>query len=75
MLARISAGILGMKEFDAAIFEAQVKEMIVQPDGSIDFHLVGNETRTWKDVHLDDFRHTPTCTDLFQGNLRHALNQ
>ena len=72
MLARISAGILGMKEFDAAIFEAQVKEMIVQPDGSIDFHLVGNETRTWKDVHLDDFRHTPTCTDAFQGKIHCA---
>lgn len=69
LLEKISAGILGMDGFDRDAFEAQVKTMLVLPDGSIQFHLVGNETRTWKDLHLDDFRHTPTCTDAFLNKI------
>ena len=72
MLERISAGILGMSVFDASDFESQVKEMIVQPSGSIEFHLTGNKTRTWVDAHLDDFKHTPTCTDAFLGRIHCA---
>ncbi len=73
LLERISASILGMDEFDAETFEAQVKTMLVQPDGSIEFHLVGNEVRTWKDLHLDDFRHVLTSTDAFMGRIHCAL--
>ena len=69
MLERISAGVLGMSEFDAIAFAAQVKEMVVKPDGSIEFHLTGNQTRIWVDAHLDDFRHTPTCTEAFLGKI------
>lgn len=72
MLERISAGILGMDTFDAEAFETQVKTMLVMPDGSIEFHLVGNETRTWKDLHLNDFRHVATSTDAFLGKIHCA---
>ena len=62
-----------MDGFDAETFEAQVKTMLVQPDGSIEFHLVGNKVRTWKDLHLDDFRHVLTSTDAFLGKIHCAL--
>ena len=48
------------------------RRMLVMPDGSIEFHLVGNETRTWKDLHLNDFRHVATSTDAFLGKIHCA---
>lgn len=69
LLEEISAGILGTDSFDAAAFEARVRTMVVQPDGSIEFHLTGNETRVWKDLHISDTRHTHTLTEAFQGRI------
>lgn len=68
-LEEITARILGMDSFDAEAFEAQVKTMVVQPDGSIEYRLVGNETRVWKDLHISDSRHIRTLTDAFQGRI------
>ena len=34
--------------------------------------MVGNETRTWKDLHLNDFRHVATSTDAFLGKIHCA---
>ena len=47
--------------------------MAVLPDGSVEFLLTGNETRLWKDLHLNDSRHTPTSTDAFLGKIRCAV--
>ena len=73
LLERICAGILRTDGFNAEVFSARVKEMIALPDGSIEFHLTGNETRIWKDLHLDEFRHETTKTDAFQRRIRCGL--
>lgn len=68
-LERISAHILGDATFDAESFNAQVKEMIALPGGDLEFHLIGNEVRVWKDLHLDDVTHIPTVTPAFTGKF------
>ena len=73
LLERICAGILRTDGFNADAFSARVKEMIALPDGSIEFHLTGNETRVWRDLHLDEFRHETTKTDAFQRRIRCGL--
>ena len=72
-LERISARILGDEVFDAESFNAQVKEIIVLPGGSLEYHLIGKEIRVWKDLHLDDTLHVPTVTPAFKGKIRCGL--
>ena len=73
LLKRICAGILQTDGFNADVFSARVKKMIVLPDGSIEFHLTGNETRVWRDLHLDEFHHEATKTYAFQRRIRCGL--
>lgn len=68
-LKRICAEVLGTDTFDENIFELQVKEMLVQENGSIEFHLVGGETRVWQDLKINQTYHEFTVTDCFQGKV------
>ena len=71
-LERISARMLGMDEFDGAVFEKAVRGITVMENGDLEFHLTGGETKVWKNLHLDPPRHIATVTDCFQGKIRCA---
>ena len=71
-LKRISAQMLGMQEFDEAVFEKAVRGMTVLQNGDLEFHLSGGGTKNWKNLHLDPPRHIATVTDCFQGKIRCA---
>ena len=71
-LERISARMLGMDEFDGAVFEKAVRGITVMENGDLEFHLTGGETKVWKNLHLDPPRHIATVTDCFQGKVRCA---
>lgn len=68
-LERITASILDLAKFDADTFETRVTDMTVQPNGSIEFHLVGGETKVWKDIGITGHGYTFTVTDCFQGKI------
>ena len=68
-LKNICAATLGMAEFDEAQFERIVQKMVVLHDGSIEFQLVGGETRLWKDLHLNNYHYVPTLTECFKGKI------
>lgn len=59
-------------ERSTSYFESRVKDIIVLKNGDIEFHLVGGETRRWKNLHLNPPRHKVTLTDAFQGKIRCA---
>ena len=40
--------------------------MLVQENGSIEFHLIGGETRIWQDLKIKQSYHEFTVTDCFQ---------
>lgn len=71
-LKNICADVLETDSFDEEIFESRVKDIIVLKNGDIEFHLVGGETRRWKNLHLNPPRHKVTLTDAFQGKIRCA---
>ena len=47
-LYKIFAEMLGMDTFDNTVFEASVKKIISLPDGSLNIHLYGGETKMWQ---------------------------
>lgn len=69
-LKNICADVLETDSFDEEIFESRVKDIIVLKNGDLEFHLIGGETRRWKNLHLNPPRHTATLTDAFQGRIR-----
>lgn len=71
-LKNICADVLETDSFDEEIFESRVKDIIVLKNGDLEFHLIGGETRRWKNLHLNEPRHTATLTDAFQGRIRCA---
>lgn len=71
-LKNICADILETDTFDEEIFESRVGTIIVLENGDLEFHLVGGETKHWKNLRLNEFRHTPTITDAFRGKIRCA---
>ncbi len=71
-LKNICAEILDLDAFDEEVFESRVKDLVVLKNGDVEFHLVGGETKRWKNLHLNDTRHTVTLTDAFQGKIRCA---
>jgi site-specific DNA recombinase len=71
-LKNICAKILELDSFDEEAFESQVKDIVVLENGDVEFSLVGGETKRWKNLHLNDTRHTVTLTDAFQGKIRCA---
>ncbi len=46
-LRQASAQILGIGEFDEELFEQRVKQMVVQPNGDIEYQLIHGETKLW----------------------------
>lgn len=71
-LKNICADVLETDSFDEEIFESRVKDIIVLKNGDLEFHLIGGETRRWKNLHLNPLQHTATLTDAFQGRIRCA---
>jgi len=71
-LKNICAEILELDAFDEEVFESRVKDIVVLENDDVEFHLVGGETKRWKNLHLNDTRHTVTLTDAFQGKIRCA---
>lgn len=71
-LKNICADVLDTESFDEEFFESRVKDITVLKNGDLEFHLVGGETRRWKNLHLNPPRHKVTVTDAFQGKIRCA---
>ena len=71
-LERISARMLGMDEFDGAVFEKVVRGITVMESGDLEFRLAGGEAKVWKNLNLDPPRHIATVTDCFQGKVKCA---
>ncbi len=71
-LKNICAEILDLDAFEEEVFESRVKDIVVLENGDVEFYLVGGETKRWKNLHLNDTRHTVTLTDAFQGKIRCA---
>ena len=49
-LRQISEHILGLAEFDEAVFETEIEGITVLEDGSLTFHFYGGRTETWQRV-------------------------
>ena len=49
-LRRISASILGLKEFDEAEFDRQVEKITVLEDGSLEYHFYEGRTERWQKI-------------------------
>ena len=47
-LRTVSAYIMGTEEFDASEFAKQVKEIIVQKDGSLKYYFYDGSEKTWQ---------------------------
>lgn len=49
-LRRISASILGMKDFSESAFEKNIEKIMVLEDGSLEYHFYEGRTETWQRV-------------------------
>lgn len=71
-LEKISAQMLGLDVFDGEAFAEQVREIIVLPDGDLQFRFADGGAKQWNNLHLHQPRHEVTVTDCFQGKIRCA---
>jgi len=55
--------------FDEGFFSETVERMVVQANGSIDFHLKDGTVRTYKTFRLRGNRHETTFTEEFTGKI------
>jgi DNA invertase Pin-like site-specific DNA recombinase len=72
-LKSICADVLETESFDAEQFESRVKDIIILENGDAEFHLIGGETKRWKNLRLHSSKHITTLTDAFQGKIRCAI--
>ena len=47
-LRRISASILGIKNFKESVFEEKIEKIVVLEDGSLEYHFYEGRTETWQ---------------------------
>ncbi len=47
-LRRISASILGIKNFKESVFEESIEKIVVLEDGSLEYHFCEGRTETWQ---------------------------
>lgn len=47
-LRRISANILGLRDFKDAVFEKNIEKIVVLGDGSLEYHFYEGRTETWQ---------------------------
>ena len=47
-LRRISASILGIKDFKESVFEREIEKVVVLQDGSLEYHFYEGRTETWQ---------------------------
>jgi len=72
-LKQICAGVLEKPSFDEEAFGSEVKSIMVQENGSLEFHFFGSGKKVWKNLNLNPVRHEVTITDCFQGKIRCAI--
>ncbi|MCD8075304.1 MAG: recombinase family protein [Lachnospiraceae bacterium] len=68
-LMKICAKVLGIDSFSEEEFNRQVLDMTILKNGSIEFHMVGGETRLWKNLRINESRHIATLTECFKGRI------
>ena len=68
-LKDICAEVLGTDTFDEVLFVNQIKQMVVQASGDIEFHLVQGECQVWHDLKISPTSHEFTVTDCFQNKV------
>lgn len=47
-LRRISASILGLRDFKESEFERNIEKIVVLGDGSLEYHFYEGRTETWQ---------------------------
>ena len=47
-LRRISASILGLRDFKDSVFEEEIEKIVVLDDGSLEYHFYEGRTETWQ---------------------------
>ena len=68
-LERISAQIMGLDDFDGAVFAENVKLITVEKSGDLRFQFTDGSAKVWDNLHLHPQRHEVTVTDCFQGKI------
>lgn len=61
--------VMGTETFDDEFFTETVERMVVQKNGSIDFHLKDGEVKTYQTLKLRSNRHETTSTEEFTGKI------
>lgn len=71
-IREIFCKVMGLETFDEDFFTETLERMVVQENGSIDFHLKDGTVRTYKTFKLRSNRHEATFTEEFSGKIRCA---
>lgn len=68
-LEKISAQMMGIRDFDSEAFEKTVSMITVEKNGNLRFQFTDGSTKVWENLHLHPQRHEITVTDCFQGKV------
>lgn len=68
-LKKISAQMMGTRDFDSEAFENTVSMITVEKNGNLRFRFTDGSTKVWENLHLHPQRHEVTVTDCFQGKI------
>lgn len=71
-IREIFCKVMGLEIFDEDFFTEILEQMVVQANGSIDFHLKDGTVRTYKTFKLRGNKHETTFTEEFTGKIRCA---
>lgn len=71
-IREIFCKVMGLETFDEDFFTETLERMVVQANGSIDFHLKDGTVRTYKTFKLRGNKHETTFTEEFTGKIRCA---
>lgn len=72
-LKKVCADVLELPSFDEEVFGGEVKSIVVQENGNLEFHFFGGGKKMWKNLNLHPARHEVTITDCFQKKIRCAI--
>lgn len=68
-IREIFCKVMGLETFDEDFFTETLERIVVQENGSIDFHLKDGMVRTYKTFKLRGNRHEATFTEEFTGKI------
>ncbi len=72
-LKRITTKALELEQFSEELFLQSVKQIVVRPDGDLEYYMVGNEVRIGRNLRLSNTMHSPTLTMAFRDKVVCAI--